>query len=60
MTNGVRAPAGLIVDIDPKGIWVASTDEQFLVVTQLGRGGRLRDFQRWARHHGVRIGEKFE
>lgn len=60
MLNGVRAQAGLIVDIDRRGLWVAACDGRFLVIEALEGRRRIEDFRTWAAERNVRIGERFD
>ena len=59
-TNGVAIPPGVIADLDESGVWVATGDDMFLVVSELSSRNRAQGYRTWATSTNAKIGERFE
>lgn len=60
MTNGLIVDSGIIVDIDNRGIWVATSDKHFLVISELREKRYFYHFKKWAIRVSLKIGERFD
>lgn len=60
MTNGLVVDSGIIVDIDNRGIWVATSDNRFLVISKIRKKRHFYHFKKWAIRASLKIGERFD
>jgi methionyl-tRNA formyltransferase len=60
MINGIIVDPGAIVDIDTNGLWLATRDATFIVVSHLRDRHRVDGFESWVARRGVSIGERLD
>jgi methionyl-tRNA formyltransferase len=60
MINGIMVDPGAIVDIDTNGLWLATRDATFIVVSHLRDRHRVDGFESWVARRGVSIGERLD
>jgi methionyl-tRNA formyltransferase len=58
LTNGIEVPAGMIVDIEPGGLWIKTLDG-CLGVTRFRCRGRDWSLRRWVKKFRPLTGESF-
>jgi methionyl-tRNA formyltransferase len=60
MTNHIAVPPGIILDMDERGVFVATKDRAFLVIESVQWARKPSSFDAWVARFRIQIGERLD